>query len=56
VFIATSRIFWYCLIYYSYLFAYIAYFLLLPLDIDDFENLQELKDQEFEQLAGNPGM
>jgi hypothetical protein len=24
-------------------------------DTDDFQNLQEFEDQDFEQLAGNPG-
>jgi hypothetical protein len=41
-------------VYYLYLFACIAYFRSLLLD--DFKNLLELDEQEFEQqLAGNPG-
>jgi hypothetical protein len=35
--------------YYLYLFSYIAYFRSLSLGADDFENLQELDKQEFEQ-------
>jgi hypothetical protein len=38
--------------YYFYLFAYIACFWLLSLGVDDFKNLQELDDQEYEQQVG----
>jgi hypothetical protein len=41
--------------YCFYLFAYIACLQSLSLGADNFEILQELKDQEFEQLVGNPG-
>jgi hypothetical protein len=40
---------------YFYLLTCIAYFQSLSLGVDDFENLKELKDQEFEQQAGNQG-
>jgi hypothetical protein len=38
-----------CLVYYLYLFACIAFFWSLTLGEDDFENLQELNEQKFEQ-------
>jgi hypothetical protein len=51
-----SSIFWYCLFSYSALFgvlfiyfACVAYVWLLPLGTEDFENLQELDIQDFEQ-------
>jgi hypothetical protein len=34
---------------------FVAYFRSLPLGAKDFENLQELDVQDFEQLAGNQG-
>jgi hypothetical protein len=58
-----SGIFWYCLCRYEvlvgvlfiYLFA-IACFWSLPLGAEDFENLQELNFQDFEQQpAGEQG-
>jgi hypothetical protein len=43
-------------VFYLYLFACIACFRSLSLGIDDFENLHELDEQEFEkQLVGNLG-
>jgi hypothetical protein len=43
-------------VYYLYLFSCTACFRSLSLGVDDFENLQELDEQEFEkQLAANPG-
>jgi hypothetical protein len=43
-------------VYHFIYFLSIAYFRLIPLDAADFENLQELQDQDFEQqLAANPG-
>jgi hypothetical protein len=59
-----SSIFWYYLFIYLlgtvwctvYLFACVAYFWSLPLSAEDFENLQELDIQDFEQqLAGEQG-
>jgi hypothetical protein len=58
VFVATSRIFWYCLmriealfvILFIYLFA-IACFRSLLLGGNDFGNLQELDFQDFEQQS-----
>jgi hypothetical protein len=41
----------YCL----YLFACVACFLSLSLGADDFKNLQELNDQDFEQQVGEQG-
>jgi hypothetical protein len=38
-----------------YLFACIAYFQSLSLGTNDFENLQELDEQDFEQQAGEQG-
>jgi hypothetical protein len=35
--------------YYLYLFAHISYFWSLSLGTDNFENLEELDEQEFEQ-------
>jgi hypothetical protein len=35
--------------YYLYLFAHISYFWSLSLGADNFENLEELDEQEFEQ-------
>jgi hypothetical protein len=59
MFIAMSSIFWYCLfrqyVLFNILFVY-AYFRSLSLDADDFENLQELDFQDFEQQpAGEQG-
>jgi hypothetical protein len=56
VFVAISSTFWYCLfrhyvlfgVLFIYLFA-ISCFWLLLLGADDFENLQELNIQDFEQ-------
>jgi hypothetical protein len=46
----------YYLMHCLYLFASIACFWLLSLGADDFENLQELDEQEFEQqLVGEQG-
>jgi hypothetical protein len=39
--------------YTVYLFSCVACFLSLPLGAEDFENLEELDAQDFEQLAGN---
>jgi hypothetical protein len=54
-----SRIFWYCLIRIYVLFIYlfaIACFQSLSLGTNDFENLQELDFQDFEQQpAGDQG-
>jgi hypothetical protein len=58
-----SSIFWYCLlshwvlfgVLFIYLFVYIIHFWSPSLGVDDFENLQELDKQDFEQQAGEKG-
>jgi hypothetical protein len=64
MFVATSNIFWYCLfshrklfgVLFIYLINCVTCFRLLPLGAEDFENLQELDVQNFEQqLVGEQG-
>jgi hypothetical protein len=62
VFIVISRIFWYCLfsIYVLFDVLFYLFFILLVssryyLDDVNLENLQDLQEEDFEQLAGKQG-
>jgi hypothetical protein len=62
VFIVISRIFWYCLfsIYVLFDVLFYLFFILLVssryyLDAVNLENLQDLQEEDFEQLAGKQG-